>query len=193
MDSTSVTLLHRLRQPTNQTAWNQFVQLYTPLLFHWARKSGLSEADAADLVQEVLCVLVSKLPEFEYDATKSFRAWLRTVMLNIWRNRQRQRAVRSLATAEDVAPDPAAPDDLLLLEEAEYRQHLVARAMEVMRADFESTTWQACWELAALGRPAAEVARELGLTVNAVYLAKSRVLARLRRELEGLLDLVKVF
>ena len=188
MDSTSVTLLHRLREPTNQSAWNQFVQLYTPLLFYWARKSGLLEPDAADLVQEVLCILVSKLPGFEYDATKSFRAWLRTIMLNIWRNRQRQQVVRSLVTNEDVLPDPPVPDDLLVLEEAEYRQQLVARAMEVMRAEFEPTTWKACWELAALGRPAGEVARELGLTVNAVYLAKSRVLARLRRELEGLLE-----
>ena len=74
------------------------------------------------------------------------------------------------------------------LEEAEYRQHLVARAVELMQAEFEPATWQACWMLTALDRPAAEVADKLGVSVNAVYLAKSRVLARLRRELEGLLD-----
>src|SRR5262245_8743230 len=106
MSSTSVTLLHRLKQPTNQRAWDQFVQLYTPLLLHWGRKSGLSEPDAADLSQDVFCVLVTKLPEFEYDATKSFRAWLRTVMLNIWRNKKRRRVTASLGSEDQALTDP---------------------------------------------------------------------------------------
>jgi RNA polymerase sigma-70 factor (ECF subfamily) len=189
MDSTSATLLHRLRQPANQPAWDRFVRLYTPLLFYWARKAGLAEADAADLVQEVFCVLIRKLPEFEYDAGKSFRAWLRTVLLNTWRNRARQRIIPARGVDDRFPPpEPAMPDDALQLEETEYRQHLVARAAELMRTEFEPATWQACWKLAVEGRPAADVARELGLTVNAVYLAKSRVLSRLRRELAGLLD-----
>jgi RNA polymerase sigma-70 factor (ECF subfamily) len=187
MDSTSATLLHRLRQPANQAAWDRFVRLYTPLLFYWSHKAGLSEADAADLVQDVFCVLLRKLPDFDYDAGRSFRAWLRTVLLNTWRNRAR-RVVRTAGDMAHGEHEPAVPDDLVELEEADYRRHLIARAVQLMQSEFEPATWQACWQLAVEGRPTAEVARELGLSVNAAYLAKSRVLARLRRELDGLLD-----
>jgi RNA polymerase sigma-70 factor (ECF subfamily) len=80
------------------------------------------------------------------------------------------------------------PDTAQAFWETEYRQMLAARALEIMRAEFEPATWQACWETVVSGRPAAEVASELGLTTNAVYLARSRVLRRLRCELQGLLD-----
>jgi RNA polymerase sigma-70 factor (ECF subfamily) len=184
-DSTSASLLKRLGEPASQVAWDRFVRLYTPLLFYWARKAGLSETDCDDLVQEVFCVLVRKLPAFEYDASRSFRAWLRTVLLNTWHNRRRQKAAQPQQDIDLLAP-LAQADKLITLEEAEYQQQLVARAVELMQAEFEPTTWQACWQTAVLDRPAATVARELGITVNAVYLAKSRVLARLRRELAGL-------
>lgn len=87
---TPASLLERLRQPAPESAWTRFVQLYTPLLFFWARRLGLRDADAADLVQDVLVLLVRKLPEFSYDRNKSFRAWLRTVTLNCWRNGARR-------------------------------------------------------------------------------------------------------
>lgn len=80
------------------------------------------------------------------------------------------------------------PDPLTELAEAEYRCHLVHRALELMQAEFQTVTWKACWECVVRDRTAAEVAAELGITVNAVYLAKSRVLRRLREELQGLLD-----
>src|SRR5712692_822077 len=98
MNSTSVSLLEQLRNPaeskTTGPAWERFVELYTPLLYYWARRLGLRDQDAADLVQDVFLVLVRKLPEFSYDRHKSFRAWLRTVTLNKWRERQRQRTLR---------------------------------------------------------------------------------------------------
>src|SRR5438552_17277524 len=81
MYTTPVSLLERLHQPAADEAWQRFVKLYTPLLYHWACRVGLQGADAADLVQDVLTLLVQKLPEFKYDSQKSFRAWLRTVML----------------------------------------------------------------------------------------------------------------
>ncbi len=81
-----------------------------------------------------------------------------------------------------------APEDVPLFEEAEYRQFLVQRALEVMHAEFPAATYQACWQFVVLGRSAAEVAAELHLTVNSVYLAKSRVLRRLREELTYLLE-----
>jgi len=186
--STSASLLKRLRQPTNQRAWNRFVQLYTPLLFYWAHKAGLSEADASDLVQDVFCILIRKLPEFEYDATKSFRSWLRKVLINASHNRRRGKTAERRSDLDELARPADGSNEIVELEEAEYRQYLVARVVELMKAEFEPKTWQACWQFVVEGREAAEVARDLALSVNAVYLAKSRVLARLRRELDGLLD-----
>jgi len=89
MHSTHVSLLERLRQPEAADAWERFVQLYTPLLLHWARKLGLPDHDAADLVQDVLLVLVRKLPEFQYQPGRTFRGWMRTVLINKWRDRPR--------------------------------------------------------------------------------------------------------
>ena len=76
---TPASLLERLRQPGQDQAWARFVDLYTPLLFYWARRLGCQESEAADLVQEVLLLLVRKLPGFTYDQHKSFRGWLRTI------------------------------------------------------------------------------------------------------------------
>lgn len=187
MHTTSPSLLWRVRDRSDQDAWLRFVRLYSPLLYYWSRKAGLQPDDAADLVQEVLLLLLHKLPEFNYRPGSSFRAWLRTVTLNKWRDRCKVRTeANQLAHASDA--EPVVPDPLGLLEEREYQQHLVGRALELMQKDFQPATWKACWELAVNGRPAAEIAAELGMTAGAVYAAKLRVLNRLRQELEGLLD-----
>jgi RNA polymerase sigma-70 factor (ECF subfamily) len=184
MHTTSDTLLNRLAQSPSEADWQRFVHLYTPLLYYWANRNGLQGHDAADLVQDVLALLVEKLPKFRYERGKSFRGWLRTVPLNKWRDR---RVGVGLASLEN-HKQPAAPDGVELLEEQEYRRYLSTRALALMKTDFEPETWKACWECVVNDRAAAEVATELGITVNAVYLAKSRVLSRLRRDLEGLLD-----
>jgi RNA polymerase sigma-70 factor (ECF subfamily) len=187
MHTTPASLLVRLRRPDDQEAWGRFVRLYTPLLYHWARRLRLPEADAADLVQDVFAVLVRTLPGFEYDRRKGFRGWLKTVVTNKFRDRCRRRA--AAPPAEDGAlADVAGPDPADALSDAEYNQYLAAQALRLMQAEFQPATWKACWEHAVNARPAADVARELGLSVNAVYLAKSRVLRRLRQALDGLLD-----
>jgi RNA polymerase sigma-70 factor (ECF subfamily) len=183
--TTSSALLERLRQPAAHDAWTRFVRLYTPLLYHWAGRLGLQPQDAADLVQDVLTTLVQKLPEFEYDRRQSFRAWLRTILLNRWRAGHRR--PRAVSGAERVS-EPAAPDDLDDLAEQEYRTYLVGRALRLLQSDFQPATWKAFWEFVVSGKSAAEVAGALGMRVDAVYVAKSRVLRRLRQELAGLLD-----
>lgn len=183
---TPFSLLDRLRKPTSEEAWTRFVDLYTPLLYHWARRAGCSDDDAADLVQEVFVHLLRKLSLYRPEAG-SFRAWLRAVAVNRWHNLQRRKSL-------PLAPDSPAPDSLpgpevtAQFEEAEYRRHLSGRALALMQKQFKPTTWKACWAVVVEGRPAAEVAAELGLGVGAVYMARSRVLARLREELAGLLD-----
>jgi RNA polymerase sigma-70 factor (ECF subfamily) len=184
---TPASLLERLRQPAQEQAWARFVDLYTPLLYTWARRTGCQESDAADLVQEVLSLLVRKLPEFTYDRRQRFRGWLHTVAHNCWRSLRRRAELPREAGAQDLDALPATGAADPFWEE-EYRQRLVARALELMQVDFAPATWKACWECVVQGRPAAEVARDLGVRVGAVYTAKSRVLSRLRQELAGLLD-----
>jgi RNA polymerase sigma-70 factor (ECF subfamily) len=188
ISETSASLLERLRDPMDEEAWSRFVRLYTPLLIYWGRKCGLQAEDAADLAQEVFAVLVRKLPEFSYDPQKSFRAWLRTVTLNQWRDRLRRRQAQPIPTPGRQMAELAVPDNIALLQEEEYRDHLVGQAMRLMRQDFEPATWKAFWEFAVEGRPAAEVAASLGMSSAGVYGAKFRVLQRLRQELHGFLE-----
>jgi RNA polymerase sigma-70 factor (ECF subfamily) len=185
--TTSISLLERLRQPGQERAWDRFVELYAPLVYDWACGIGLSADDAEDLVQDVMTVMLTKLPEFEYDNTKSFRGWLRTITTNRCRDFFRRRGKMPQLTRQG-ALEVDAPDASDLFAEEEYRQRLVSRALDLMQTEFESSTWRACWESVVNERAAAEVASELGITVNAVYVAKSRVLRRLRQELARLLD-----
>lgn len=188
MSKTPSSLLARLREPFDPEAWARFVELYTPLIYSWGRRVGLQDPDAADLVQDVFINLLQVLPTFQYDRAQSFRRWLRTITLNKWRNtRKKLEDQRLRGQGGDPAP-VASPDAMEALWEAEYQRHVASRALRLMRADFEDKTWKACWETTALGRPAAEVAAELGMTAGAVYAAKFRVLDRLRRELDGLLE-----
>lgn len=184
---TPLSLLERLRRPGDARAWDQFVHLYTPLLYHWARRAGLQEADAADLVQEVLLLLFRKLPEFHYDRQRSFRSWLRAVTLNKWRERHRRRDPLVAGNGAELA-EVADVCDMADFEEAEYRRSVVQQALRVLKEEFPSSTWKAFEEYVLADRPAEEVAAELRLRVGTVYAAKSRVLSRLHQHVEGLID-----
>ena len=187
MDLTPISLLERLRRPGDEEAWSRFVELATPLLYSWAQGMGLQPQDRADLVQDVLAVLVQKLPEFSYDKEKSFRGWMRTIAMNKWRAKLRRTEAESLDATEGQVDEPASPESEVFWEQ-EYRDQLVAHAMEIMKSEFEPATWKACWEHVVSGRSAAEIGHELGLSPGAVYVAKSRVLRRLREELKGMME-----
>jgi RNA polymerase sigma-70 factor (ECF subfamily) len=188
VESTSASLLQRLRQPNQADAWDRFARLYTPLLLSWARlpRYGLQPADAEDLVQDILTDLVRKLPDFTYDPQRRFRNWLRGVFHNKWVDYCRRAGRLPPAGADGLSGvvGPADTDP----GEAEEQLFLLRRALELMQKDFEPTTWKACWEVVAEGRSVADVAAELGVTENAVYVAKSRVLRRLREEMTALID-----
>ena len=188
MHTTSMTLLEHLRQPDDHAAWDRFVKLYTPFLFHCAMRLGLSDADAADAVQDVFVLLLGKLPTFQYETAGSFRAWLRTVTENKCRERFRKRREVAAGGSDlglNTVPGPTSLSDFF---DAEHNQYLVSQALKLLQSEFESATWQACWQTIVEDRPVAEVAAELGITVNAVYVARSRVLRRLREELRDLID-----
>lgn len=186
MNTTPASLLQRLRDEDATDAWHRFVDLYTPLLAHWARRLGLSKTDGDDLVQEVFLILVRELPRFVYQPGRRFRGWLWTVLRNKYHEKHRR-------AAEPVAGEMAlaalsVPDDLEAVWEREYQQYVVGRAAAFIEAEFQPATWKAFWESVVHDRPAADVARDLGVSENAVYLAKGRVLRRLRQELDGLLE-----
>lgn len=185
MSDTPVSLLERLKVREDRAAWDRFVQLYVPLLYYWVRQTGLQEADAADLVQDVLTVLVVKMPDFVRRSDGSFHAWLKTLVMNARRDQLKRK--QPVQAGGDEAPlDPFTPDPLDAFIETEYRGHLLLQALRIMQADFAPPTWRAVWAWVVEGRPAEEAAREHGLTLGGLYAAKCRVLNRLRAELAGL-------
>lgn len=188
MSTTSVTLLQRVRARSDNQAWERFVTIYTPFLLACSRRAGLNDHDAGEMVQEVFVHLLDQLPKFEYDeGRRSFRGWLKTVTVNKCRERWRKRAPVALGESALELEGLAAVEDEAFWEQ-EYRDHLMQRALEIMQNEFEPKTWKACWEFTVSGRKASDVAAELGMTEAAVFMAKSRVLKRLREELGGLIE-----
>jgi RNA polymerase sigma-70 factor (ECF subfamily) len=191
---TSASLLERLRQHPDAASWKRLVDLYTPLLRGWLRRNLVPPDDLDDLVQEVMEVLVRELPHFRYDPQRgSFRGWLRTITVNrlrmFWRSRQSQ----PLATGDsdmvrrlNELEDPHS--DLSRLWDREHDRHVARRLLELIEPEFEATTWRAFQRVALDGAKPPEVATELGISLNAVYLAKYRVFRRLREEMQGLTD-----
>jgi RNA polymerase sigma-70 factor, ECF subfamily len=186
-ENTSPSLLIRVCDSNrDQAAWNQFVSLYTPLLFHWTKRAGLQPSDAAELVQEVFVTLLKVLPSFRYDPNRSFRAWLSAVIRSRWADMQRRRA--RLPDSDEGLSGAATSDDFLELEEDEFRKFLVQQALQLVEGEVGPTTISAFRRTAIDDRPAAEVAAELNISENAVYLARRRVMQRLREHLDGMWD-----
>ena len=190
MTTTSESLLFRLQQDHNspdESDWHQFVSLYTPLIFYWARKTGLGQSDASDLVQDVLTLVFQKLPDFKYDATRSFRGWLRTVTLNKYREIYRRKSSR-LATASESMLENLAPIEVAESTwDIDYARLLVAKTMELMKDDFAVGTWDALKLVMNDGRSVDDAAEKTGVSSWTIYSARARLMKRLRAELNGLL------
>src|SRR5262245_30874694 len=195
MDETSASLLDRARHGSDSASWQRLVELYTPLIRGWLRRHAqLRAEDADDLVQEVLAVVVRKLPQFERQPRAgAFRRWLRTITVNILREFWRGQRVRPLATGggdfQEMLDQLENPESgLSHLWDLEHDQHVTRKLLDMIRPRFEATTWQAFQRVALDGVSPDATAGELGITVNAVFIAKSRVLALLRQEGKGLID-----
>ncbi len=179
---TSITLLERLRLPTDEEAWSRFVLLYTPLILSWARGVKCSPEQAEELLQEVFVVLLQKLPTFEYRPDDRFQGWLHEVTRNKWLELRRDKWRTVLLQGEDLDAIATRPDGNPF-EEREFRAFVTQRMLDLIATDFAETTSNAFQEYVVKGRPAQEVAQELGISQDVVYSAKSRVLRRLRAEL----------
>jgi RNA polymerase sigma-70 factor, ECF subfamily len=194
MPETPVSMLERLRLNPDDETWQQLVDLYAPWLRSWLRRHAVQAADTDDVVQEVFRVVVTRLPDFQHNQQRgAFRHWLRQIMLNSMRDLRRKWQSRPVAAGgneggqvlEQLA-DPAS--DLSRRWDQEHNEHVSRYFLRQIESKFEPTTCRAFRGVVVEGKKPAAVAAELGISVNAVRLAKSRLLHWLRKVSEGLLE-----
>lgn len=177
-----MSLLDHLCHQPEESHWVRFVDLFTPILRRWASRLGIPPADIEDMLQQVYITLFRKLPDFKYDPNRSFRAWLWTLFHRQsidWHRKHHREATFSVSEIESLASAES-------VEEAgvyEYRQLLLRQALHMIKDEIPEITWQLFWKNTVEGQSGVEVARHFGVTPNAVYLARGRVLARLRLEI----------
>lgn len=183
---TRVSLILRLRHPDDAVAWQEFVEIYQPLVFRLARNRGLQEADALDMTQEVLARVAGAINRWDPDPQRgTFRGWIsritRNMVIQFLRSKNRLPVTSDDSSIEQLiqsAPDHSAESDMFDLE---HERQVFAWAAEKIRGSFQPSSWQAFWATAIENRPADVVAAELGMTTGAVYIAKSRVMAKLKQ------------
>jgi RNA polymerase sigma factor (sigma-70 family) len=192
--ATRHTLIAKLRDPADGVAWKEFLAIYEPLVYRLARQKGLQDADANDLCQDVFRAVARAIDRWEPDSSRgTFRGWLFTIARNLCVNaltRKDKYAVGSGDTQnlDRLGAVPAADPAASATFDEEYRRRLFRWAAEQVRSEFAANTWQAFWRTAVENQPASTVAGELKMSVGAVYVARSRVLARLRQRIEKLGD-----
>ena len=194
MSDTSLSLLDRACGDVTDEAWQRLAQVYSALLRSWLTRFEVASTDADDLVQEVLLTVSRELPQFEHSGrTGAFRSWLRTILVHRLRDFWRSRKYRPAATGgstwaeqlEQLADESSNASHEWNLE---HDRHVMARLLESVRPRFEPQTWEAFHRQMFDGQRADVVAAELGMPLNSVYVARSRVLSTLRREAAGLID-----
>jgi RNA polymerase sigma-70 factor (ECF subfamily) len=189
--STSSSLLQRIRTRDEQ-GWQRLIDLYGPLVYHWCRRKQVRAEDQADVFQEVFRAVARNILSFRKGPGDSFRGWLLTITNSKIRDyfRRQQRNVQAPGGSDALQQLVQVPDPFTNSEDPSDRaadraaEHAVLwRALDLLRGEFEDRTWQAFWRVIVEGHAPAEVAAALGVSVNAVYKARGRVLHRLRQEL----------
>jgi RNA polymerase sigma factor (sigma-70 family) len=190
--STRPSLLVRLRNPQDEEAWREFVDIYEPLVYRLARQKGFQHADALELSQDVFLAVASAIDRWDPDPGRGkFRSWLfriaRNLMINLLDRQRRGPQGAGTTDFRRLLEDQPAPngDDSVLFDR-EYRREVFAWAAERIRTEFRDTTWRAFWLTAVEGVPAKQAAKTLDMTIGAVYIARSRVMARLRETIQQL-------
>ena len=187
---TRASLLIRLRDRRNSQAWSEFVDIYEPLIYRLARRRGLQDADARDLTQQVLMAVAAKVENWDPSRSRgSFRAWVsqvaRNLIVNMLVHRRRHPPGTGDSNIQELLNQkPAATAEDTAVFDSEYRRRIFHYAAEQVRKEFRATTWNAFWDSCVQGQEIKQVAQRLGMTVGAVYIARSRVLARLRQRIE---------
>ena len=192
---TRATLLYRVRTLDDQAAWNEFVERYTPLIYGWCVRQGLQSSDAADVTQEVLARLVKAMQAFEYNVSRgSFRGWLKTVTTNAVSDlirkygRGRGSGDTQIAQKLNLVAAKDTINELIRTLESQHEQEVLALAAARVQSRVRPHTWQAYYQTAVLQRPSNVVANELDMPISEVYVAKSRMIARLKKEVAALMS-----
>lgn len=194
MNSTSISLIERACRESDSDSWARLVDVYVPLIRHWLGRFDVQNADVDDLVQDVLAVVARELPQFEHNERPgAFRKWLRTILKNRLRDFWRSQQYRPVATGrtstlrriEQLADDAS---QVSRLWDQEHDEFVMKRLMTLVEPQFDPTTWAVFRRQVIDGRAPKSVADELGVSLNSVYLAKSRVLNALRREAAGIIN-----
>ncbi|MHB0960368.1 MAG: RNA polymerase sigma factor [Pirellulaceae bacterium] len=188
--NTRSSLLVRLRKPHDEQAWAEFIEIYEPLVYQLARQRGLQDADARELCQEVFVAVSSAIERWQPDPARAkFRTWLFRIARNLIVHALVVRRRHPQGTGDSdfyaLLEQQPAPDSEEATEfDQEYRQQLLRWAADRVRGQFHSTTWEAFWLTSVEGQEVRQVAARLGMSVGAVYIARSRVMARLRETIE---------
>ncbi len=186
--TTHPSLLIRIRDPRDQEAWETFVDTYVPLIYRYARRMGLQDADAADISQEVLTEVARCIRSFEYHPDRGrFRDWL-GILVRRRLGRFLKKKVREAPDATEAEADLSEPCSADTEWTDEFNARILVAAMEKARPHFEPATWRAFEGVWLENRRAGEVAAELKLPIEAIYTAKSRVLKRLEEEVRILAE-----
>lgn len=207
LPSLSSSLLDRV-QKMQPEAWSRLTSVFSPIVYRWSREAGLDAADSADVVQEVFIAVARNVSKFERKKEKaSFRSWLATITRNKVRDRFRriQRGfnarggtqalehLNNLAVSEPSFDDTAiiagsVSDEVLsqVIDHQQLETRIPAQVLQLVKANCDQNTWNAFWLTTAKEMPAADVARELGISIASVYQAKSRILRRIRTRMEEL-------
>jgi RNA polymerase sigma-70 factor (ECF subfamily) len=190
---TRASLLLKIRDPHDRIAWNDFVQLYAPLIHAYGMHRGLQDADAADLVQEVLRRVSRSMSQFEYDRQRgSFRGWLLTVTRNEIRKMAQRKSRQAIGSGDTQMQGLLAQQEDTSRPDAdwdrEYQWNALLWAADRVKSEFRPNTWQAFWRTVVAGEEAGQVASELKMSLGAVYIARSRVTARIKQEIQATLD-----
>ena len=194
MHETSLSLLERLRQSPKNEGWNRLADLYTPLIRAWLRRYDVQDSDADDLVQEVLLAVAKDLDKFEHAGQPgAFRGWLKAILVNrlrkFWRSRDRRPQARGDSEIDArlaQLDDPTS--EMSQIWNREHDRYVLRQLLALAEPHFEPVTWKAFCRVALEGAKPNVVAVEMGISLNAVCLAKSRVTRRLRQESEGLIE-----
>ena len=189
--STESNLLARIRNHQDHSAWTRFVEVYAPVIYRFARKYGLQDSDAADVTQEVLQAIAVSAEGFVYDRERGkFRSWLFTVvrhrLSNFLRAGTNRQEVTSPFEGDGNVVVDGEDDPWPKLWDQEHNDHLYKLAAKQVRASVTAQTWEAFWKTTIEQLPAQQVAKELNLSVGAVYVAKSRIIAKLRHEVDSI-------
>lgn len=185
---TRLSLLHRVRESADSQAWEEFVSIYEPLVYRLARRRGLQDADAREISQEVLVVVAGAIDRWEPTAGQgSFRSWLfriaRNLVINFLVAQQRRPTATGDTKMLQLLNEQLTPseNDSALFDD-ELRRQLFRTAAESVRPAFQPATWEAFYRTCVSGESIADVARQLDLSVGSVYAARSRVIAKIGKE-----------